>query len=69
MSIFCQSPKSAVEDATSEGTTFTAAAALVHGINKSVYYYWAADQVCQDTYLTADQRSDSGCFSQNKWLE
>ena len=40
----CQSPKSAVEGATSGGTKLTAA--LVHGFGESAYYYWAADQVC-----------------------
>ena len=49
---FCQSPKSAVESATSGGTKLTAA--LVHGFGESAYYYWAADQVCHDTNLTAE---------------
>ena len=49
---FCQSPKSAVEGATSGGTKLTAA--LVHGFGESAYYYWAADQVCHDTNLTAE---------------
>ena len=49
---FCQSPKSAVEGATSGGTKLTAA--LVHGFGESAYYYWAADLVCHDTNLTAE---------------
>ena len=46
---FCQSPKSAVEGATSGRTKLTVA--LVHGFGESAYYYWAADQVCHDTNL------------------
>ena len=49
---FCQSPKSAVEGATSGQTKLTAA--LVHGFGECAYYYWAADQVCHDTNLTAE---------------
>ena len=49
---FCQSPKSAVEGATSGRTKLTAA--LVHGFGESAYYNWAADQVCHDTNLTAE---------------
>ena len=49
---FCQSPKSAVEGATSGETKLTAA--LVHGFGESAYYYWTADQVCHDTNLTAE---------------
>ena len=51
---FCQSPKSAVEGATSRGTKLTAA--LVHGFGDSAYYYvyWATDLVCHDTNLTAE---------------
>ena len=49
---FCQSPKSAVEGATLGGTTLTAA--LVHGFGESVYYYWAAGQVCGETNLTVE---------------
>ena len=32
----------------------TAGAALVHCFGESAYYYWAADQVCHDTNLTAE---------------
>ena len=49
---FCQSPKSAVEGATSGGTKLTAA--LVHGFGENAYYCWTAHQVCHDTNLIAE---------------
>ena len=52
MPIFVNPPNQAVEGATSGGTKLTAA--LVYGFGESAYYYWAADQVCHDTNLTAE---------------
>ena len=49
---FLSIPKSAVEGTSSGGTKLTAA--LVHGFGESAYCYWAADQVCHDTNLTAE---------------
>jgi len=43
---------STIEGATLEVTKLTVA--LVHFFGESAYYYWAADQVCHDTNLTAE---------------